>query len=109
MMSVMEYAVDVDKTVEEVLKLCKKLDIKATNEEDMLSEDDIIMLDNELPIDEEQDEEIEEDSYEDEVVDDDELEKDLRIEIVHDEATQKMKKKPVSNKKDNKDYLKAKK
>ncbi len=109
MMSVMEYAVDVDKTVEEVLDLCKKLSINAENENDMLSEDDIIMLDNELPV-EEQDEEVEEDnSYEEEVVDDDELEKDLRIEHVQDESTQKMKKKQVSNKKDNKDYLKAKK
>ena len=105
MMSVMEYAVDVDKTVEEVLDLCKKLDINAANENDMLSEDDIIMLDNELPV-EEQDEEVEEDnSYEEEVVDDDELEKDLRIEHVQDESTQKMKKKQVSNKKDNKDYF----
>ena len=109
MMSVMEYAVDVDKTVEEVLDLCKKLSINVTNEEDMLSEDDIIMLDNELPMNEEQDDYVEEDSYEEEVVDDDALEKDLRIEHVQDESTQKMKKKPVSNKKDNKDYLKAKK
>ena len=107
MMSVREYAVDVDKTIEEVLSLCKKLNITATNEEDMLSEDDIIMLDNELPTDEEQ-EDIEE-SYEEEVVDDDELEKDLRIESVQDKSEQKMKRKPASNKKDTKDYLKAKK
>ena len=111
MMSVIEYAVDVDKTVEEVLELCKKLNITASNETDMLSEDDIIMLDNELPTEEDTDlqEEVREEVEEDELVDDDELEKDLRIETVQDKTTQKMKRQPVSNKKDNKDYLKAKK
>lgn len=109
MMSVMEYAVDVDKSVDEVLELCKKLNINVSNETDMLSEDDIIMLDNELPIEEETEVSNEEDNYDDEVVDDDELEKDLRIESVQDKSEQKMKRKPVSNKKDTKDYLKAKK
>ena len=44
MMSVLEYALDVDKTVEEILKKCKELNIDATNEEDMLDEDDITEL-----------------------------------------------------------------
>ena len=111
MMSVKEYAVDVDKKIEEILSLCETLGINATNEDDMLSEDDIIMLDNELPMDDEQDDSsIDEDNnYDEEVVDDDELEKDLRIEPTQDKSTAKMKKKPVSNKKDTKDYLKAKK
>ena len=106
MMSVIEYAVDVDKTIEEVLELCKKLNINVLNENDMLSEDDIIMLDNELPTEETEEETIEEDE---EIVDDDQLEKDLRIETEQDKTTQKMKRQPVSNKKDTKDYLKAKK
>ena len=111
MMSVIEYAEDVEKTVKEVLELCKKLNITVTNEEDMLSEDDIIMLDNALPTEEDIDEASieEEKAYEEEVVDDDELEKDLRIESVQDKSEQKMKRKPASNKKDTKDYLKAKK
>ena len=109
MMSVKEYAVDVDKTIEEILELAKKLDINVSSEDDMLSEDDIIMLDNELPTDDEEVSDDLEDTYEDEVVDDDELEKDLRIEVVQDKSTQKMKKKPVSNKTDNKEYLKGKK
>ena len=110
MMNVKEYAVDVDKSVEEILEMCKKLDINVTNEDDMLSEDDIIMLDNELPTeDEEISDDVEEESYEEEVVDDDELEKDLRIETVQDKSTQKMKRKQVSNKTDNKEYLKGKK
>lgn len=48
MMNVKDYAVDVDKTVEDILKLCKKLSINVVSESDDLSEDDIIMLDNEI-------------------------------------------------------------
>jgi len=48
MMSVSEYALDVDKSVSEILNLCKKLELSISNEDDMLSDDDIIILDNEL-------------------------------------------------------------
>ena len=48
MMSVLEYAEDVGKTVEEILAYCKKLEIKVTTEEDMLSDLDITLLDNEI-------------------------------------------------------------
>ena len=61
MMSVLEYANDVNKSVEEILQLCKKLEIKATSEDDMLDDDAIIMLDNESF---EEDEEIEEEIQE---------------------------------------------
>lgn len=78
MMNVSEYANDVGKKVSEILKLCQTLDIKVSNEEDMLSDDDIIMLDNEIAnMDEEEEvEELEElgeeiedfaDSYEEEL------------------------------------------
>ena len=113
MMNVKEYAVDVEKEVSEILDLCKKLDLNITNEEDMLTEDDIILLDNELTsVEGENDtaDENEEVFEQEELVDDDELEKDLRIEVVQDKAEQKMKRKPVSKKtNDNKEYLKAKK
>ena len=76
MMSVSEYALDVDKSVNEILSLCKKLEISVSSKEDMLSDDDIIMLDNEiangteeseeLPEDEELEEEYEE-TYEEEL------------------------------------------
>ena len=76
MMSVSEYALDVDKSVNEILNLCKKLEISVSSKEDMLSDDDIIMLDNEiannteeseeLPEDEELEEEYEE-TYEEEL------------------------------------------
>ena len=48
MMNVSEYASDVGVTVKEILELCNKLDIKVSKEDDMLSDDDIIILDNEL-------------------------------------------------------------
>ena len=67
MMNVSEYASDVQKDVKEILSLCKKLDINVTGEEDMLSDDDIIMLDNEIAnmeITEEETEEVESDDEE---------------------------------------------
>ncbi len=48
MMSILEYSIDVNKSVDEIIKLCKKLDIPCYNEEVMLTEDDIILLDNEI-------------------------------------------------------------
>lgn len=48
MMSVFEYAIDVEKSVEEILKKCKELNINATSEEDILDEEAITELDNVL-------------------------------------------------------------
>lgn len=106
MMSLKEYAVDVDKTLEDIIKLCEKLEIKANKEDDMLTEEDIILLDNALVSDNEK---LEDETFLEEVVDDDELEKDLRIDPTISESTKKMKRQPVSKKNDNKEYLKAKK
>ena len=47
-MSILEYALDVNKDVSIIVDLCKKLGIKKSKETDILIEDDIIMLDNEL-------------------------------------------------------------
>ncbi len=47
-MSILEYALDVNKDVSIIVDLCKKLGIKKSKETDILSEDDIIMLDNEI-------------------------------------------------------------
>ena len=54
MMSVQEYASDVAKSVEVILKLCKELNIEVTSPDDMLDEDNIIALDNNLPMVEEE-------------------------------------------------------
>lgn len=82
MMSVLEYANDMNKDVKEIIEMCKKLGIAISNENDMLDDDAIVELDNAFQNEEledktdalaEQDEEIikklEEDDYYDEVVD----------------------------------------
>lgn len=46
MMSVLEYADDINKTVGEVLKQCKVLNIKVSSEEDMLNDEEITELDS---------------------------------------------------------------
>lgn len=48
MMTVLEYAEDVNKTVTEVLKKCKELNIKVVNKEDLLDDEAITELDNTL-------------------------------------------------------------
>ncbi len=48
MMSVLEYAEDVNKSVEEILELCKELNIQVSNEDDLLEQDDITELDNRI-------------------------------------------------------------
>ncbi|MDY3934887.1 MAG: translation initiation factor IF-2 [Bacilli bacterium] len=47
-MTVLEYANDVDRSIDEIFKICQKMNIKVSKEDDMLSDDDIIILDNEL-------------------------------------------------------------
>ena len=70
MMSVSEYAIDVDRSVEEILNICKRLNILVNNEDDMLDDDSIILLDNELA----NTNSMEEDIVEEEIEDDSELE-----------------------------------
>lgn len=48
MMSVLEYAQDVNKTAEEIFKLCEKLNINVSSEDDLLSQDNITELDSEI-------------------------------------------------------------
>ena len=45
MMTVYEYASDMNKTVGEILDLCKKLEIKANDKDDELSDDTLGVLD----------------------------------------------------------------
>ena len=65
MMSVLEYANDVNLTVDQIIKICNSLNIKVNNEDDLLTEEDIILLDNETSSFEEIKEEIEEEDIED--------------------------------------------
>ena len=65
MMSVLDYAQDVGKSVEEIFKLCEKLQIKVTNEEDLLDQDAITELDNLIQNGEEETTSEEENNYDD--------------------------------------------
>lgn len=101
MMSVLEYAQDVDKKVESILRLCAKLNIKVETEEDMLSEEDIINLDNSLDM---------EDDFD--LIEKAEaiaMESDLIEEEYNDVKTEKIRKQAPIVKKENKEFLKDKK
>ena len=54
MMSIEEYALDVNKTKIEIVNMCEKLNIEP--EDDMLTDEDIILLDNCMDTDDEIDE-----------------------------------------------------
>ena len=105
-MNVSEYASDVGKTVSEILKLCQRLNIEVSNDEDMLSDDDIIMLDNEIA---NSDEELEEAEEIEEIMEDfaDSYEEELE-EITSPVHTQRKEKKVPNKKENNKNDFKEK-
>lgn len=105
-MNVSEYASDVGKTVSEILKLCQRLNIEVSNDEDMLSDDDIIMLDNEIA---NSNEELEEAEEIEEIIDDfaDSYEEELE-EITSPVHTQRKEKKVPNKKENNKNDFKEK-
>ena len=92
MMSVFEYASDVNKTVEAILKKCKELGINVNTKDDMLSEDDIIELDNLL----------------DEIEETEELEEEERL-VVESQGKDKKSKKKSEIKNNKKDFANKKK
>lgn len=98
MMTVEEYAQDVSLSVDEILDKCKKLNIDADGVDYLLSEDDIVLLDNSLEDIEDYEEELEE-------------EESLAEEYAEKEKTKpenKPKKKPIVQSA-NKDFAKSKK
>lgn len=105
MMSVSEYANDVDKSVEYIFDLCKKLNITANQEDDMLSDDDIILLDNEIAnmADEDIQDEKEIESFEEDEFEDSYEEELDQVDI---KTTVKNNKKIVKNKKENRESKK---
>ena len=105
MMNVSEYASDVEKEVKEILSLCKKLNINVSSEEDMLSDDDIIILDNEIANMETSEEEIEETSYED---DEKAFEEELEEIASNEKKEIKTAKKPIKKNIQNNDNFKEK-
>ncbi len=100
MMSVSEYAVDVNKTVKEILKKCKELNIEVENEDSMLDEEAITELDNVIA----NEEEVSEFEDEDELI---EKEKN-KIEVINKNSSKK-KQQNNTNKVSKKDLAKKKK
>lgn len=88
MMSVLEYAQDVNKTVEEILEKCKELGIDANTEDDMLDQDGVTILDNAFPVGEEIDEEEALEDLVEEIIEQEEIEVDNTV------KKQKLKKTP---------------
>ena len=99
MMSVKEYSIDVNKSIEEILNLCKTLSINATNEDDMLDDDAIIMLDNEIA--NMGDEEVEKEDFEED--NESYLEEIEEVEQPKENIVRKKKKNNINNKKENKE------
>ena len=100
-MTVYEYASDVNKNVDYIFELCNKLNINVKDGDDMLSDDDIILLDNEIENTDsnESNYEVEHDEYDNDEEFDDSYEEELEeVKVV---ATVKKKKK--NQKKENKD------
>ena len=105
MMSVKEYANDINVSVAEILKKCVELSINAVNAESILSEDDIILLDNTIDListDDEADfDEVDVlDSKVDEIMSSSKME---AIEEKTKDKVEKLKKKPVVSSKE--DYI----
>ena len=69
MMTVYEYASDMNKSVDEILSLCKRININANDGDYELTDDDIIMLDNEIENTEVEEEEVLDEIYSNEVTD----------------------------------------
>ena len=104
MMSVLEYAQDVNKTVEEILEACKRLGIEASTEDDMLDDEAITLLDNDDEVGEEVLEEAIEDRVE-ELIDEEQLEVDQTVK----KEKLNTKKKKKDSKQQKKENFKAKK
>lgn len=89
MMSIFEYAMDVNKDEKEIMELCKKLKIKFRDGNSLLSEEEIILLDNEVANMQDENE-IDEDILEEKV---EKIIEDSNIDIDKDKRMEKLKSK----------------
>lgn len=79
MMSVLEYAQDVNKTVEEILEKCKELGIGVSTEDDLLDQDGITILDNAFPVETEREAEEQLEDLVEEIIEQEEIEVDNTV------------------------------
>ena len=102
MMSVKDYANDVNLSVAEILKKCHEMQIEVKSGDDELSEDDIIILDNAISlISTDEDTSYEEEDAIDEVVDEIMEQSDIRSNFHDEEKKEKFKAKETKNKENN--------
>ena len=73
MMTLEDYAQDVNKSIEEIMKMCDKIGISYQDENSLLSDEDIILLDNDIQDSEDYVNEEELDEYEEEQLLDEEV------------------------------------
>ncbi len=106
-MNLNDYANDIGKTVEEVMSLCDSLGIKYKDAETILTDDDIIMLDNNLTPD---DSDVSEEQLIKEEEEDiaEELAKNTKIDLDNSQRFEKVKKK-TTNKENKSNFLKERK
>ena len=109
MMSVKDYANDVNLSVAEVLKKCSEMQIEVKSGDDLLSDDDIIILDNAISlISTDEEASFEEEDAIDEVVDEIMEQSDIKGNFHDEEKKEKFKQKSQNNKEQN-DYKTLKK
>lgn len=116
MMTLEDYALDVNKSVEEIMSICDKLDIKYDDENSLLNETDIILLDNDLQDSEDyvtsgDEDALEEQRLEEEVEDiAEELALNTKFDLENSQSFEKVKPKAVKKNENNKkDFLKERK
>ena len=105
-MLVKDYAQDVNKTVEEIIELCKELGIEVEDENTLLDDENIILLDNNIDDSEEETNELtEEEEVEDTA---EELAQETKFDLDNNKTFEKVKKK-TTNKENKKEFLKERK
>ena len=116
MMTLEDYALDVSKSVEEIMAICDKLDIKYDDENSLLNETDIILLDNDLQDSEDYiatgDEDVLEEQRMEEEVEDlaEKLALNTKFDLDNSQSFEKVKPKAVKKNENNKkDFLKERK
>ena len=114
MMTIEDYALDVEKTIDEIKALCDKIGINYEDEKTPLDETDIILLDNEQQDAEDyitgDIEDLETKDYEEEVSDKAEkLAMDTKFDLDNETNFQKVKSKPVKKAENKKEFFKERK
>ncbi len=117
MMTLEDYALDVNKSIEEIMEMCDKMGISYQDDQTLLSDEDIILLDNQIQDSEDYIEgdislDEEEQLFEEEVTDKaEELAKNTKFDLDNETSFEKVKPK-VAKKQENvnkKDFLKERK